>query len=533
METKKHLAVPLDFAAVTDHAEMLADYTLCTQRDSPIYDSQYCAQSRSYDVSAVETLIENLLQEPPQRVPTVRDSGMDLIEAAKGPWGEIRKAAEEFYEPGKFTTFIAFEYSPMLANAGMLHRNVIFRNTSVPEVALGAYELPTPEQLWSWLDHVCTGDCEVLAIPHNTNFSWGIAFREMNTDGTPFTDDILEQRGRLEPLVEIFQHKGNSECAPGMGTVDEDCAFEQVFEACTAGKTPRCNTVGSMVRDGLKSGMRIGINSGINPFKYGIIAGTDTHNSIPGAAQENDWSGHDWFGDDTAEERINKDVLQADWAAPRFNPGGLAGVWAEENTRDSLFDALKRKETFGTSGTRIRLRLFGGWHYSEDLLSDEGWIAEAYEGGVPMGGDLGNAQEAAPRFVIQAVKDPNSAHLDRVQIIKGWLEGDELKEWIYDVTCSDRRVSNPDTWSCPPTTASVNLANCSHDKNKGAAQLQTVWTDPEFKPEYPAFYYVRVLENPTCRWSSYDALQLGKTRPDYLPPTIQERAWTSPIWYTP
>jgi hypothetical protein len=386
-----------------------------------------------------------------------------------------------------------------------------------------------PEKLWEWLEQSCTGDCQALAIPHNTNFGWGVALDSKNSDGTPFTKEILERRARTEPLIEIFQQKGNSECAPGLGTTDEQCAFEQVFQACKEGETAFCAVARDYVRNALKTGLTLEDQFGVNPFRYGFIADTDTHESN---------------GGDTGEDRGPNYAKPVNENAPRnpifpvsagaFNPGGLAGVWAEQNTREAIFDALKRRETFATSGTRIRVRFFAGWNYPANIDRKRDLVQVAYKNGVPMGGALkGGGHTGAPRLVVWAVKDPASANLQRIQIVKGWSKGGETFEKVFDVSCSDGLRPDPRSHKCADNGASVNLSDCSTTPGKGAAELSTTWSDPEFDASVRSFYYARVLENPTCRWSTHAALTAKVALPKSLPATIQERAWSSPIWYEP
>ena len=527
------LKVPLDFAAVTDHAEGLADYRLCDDKDSSVYGTDYCIRARRSDLSAFDDFVNSLMERPPQRVAAMRDPGLDLDAASRGPWNEIRAAAEEFNEPGTFTTFIAYEYTSLLPGDGMMHHNVIFRGNKVPERPLGAYVLHTPEALWEWLERVCTDDCDVLAIPHNTNVSLGMAFRQKNTDDTPFTTEILSRRARLEPLVEIFQHKGNSECAPGLGTTDEECGFEQVQAVCSDGETLHCIQPGSMVRNALKTGLEIAEKFNINPYRYGIIASTDSHNSTAGATTEDNFVGHDSYNDDTPEKRLKLEP-GAFFPQALRNPGGLAGVWSEENTREHIFAALKRKEVFGTSGPRLSVRFFGAWTFSEEMLQTPGMLARAYSEGVPMGGELRTTNgNSAPTFVVWAVKDANDANLERIQIIKGWREAGMNKERVYDVACADGSLPDPTSLRCDLKPTDLNLSTCQQTSDAGAAELKTLWTDPDFDPNEAAFYYVRVLQIPTCRWSTFDANRLGITPLENIPATIRERAWSSPIWYRP
>jgi hypothetical protein len=537
---KSQLAVPLDFMAVTDHDIWLGELALCTDPKSDVYANDFCTAIRnsSTDREASQrtmfALLPPSLKNPSERVAEIcggpdAASG-NCYERSKTTWKELQQIANENYQPGKFTTLIGFEWTANLKRFGMLHRNVIFRGTKVPDVVQSAIQLNnTPERLWEWLERDCTGECEVLAIPHNTNFGWGVALDSRNSDGTPFTKEILTRRAKTEPLIEIFQQKGNSECAPGLGTTDEQCGFEQLFQACKEGQHDFCAVASDYVRNALKTGLVLEDQFGVNPFRYGFIADTDTHTSDAGNTEEQ--------GRPTLSGPVKDDAPISKTfpiAMGAFNPGGLAGVWAEENTREAIFDALKRRETFATSGTRARVRFFAGWNYPANLDHQRNLLDIAYRTGVPMGGQLsGPGHTASPKFVVWAAKDPRSANLQRIQIVKGWSKGTETFEKIYDAVCSDGLQPDPATHACPNNGATVSLTDCAATPNKGAAELSTTWTDPDFDPSLHAFYYARVLENPTCRWSTHAALVAKTSIPKSLPATIQERAWSSPIWYEP
>ena len=534
---KNQLRVPLDFMAVTDHDIWLGEVSLCTDPKEAVYDSEVCKGIRDYakNPGAASPLDFGHFsaQNPARRDERICGSpdtaAGNCNDRAKTVWKDLQQIAQEFYEPGKFTTFIGFEWTANMKRIGMLHRNVIFRSTTVPDAIASAVELNNrPEQLWQWLEKSCTGDCQALSIPHNTNFGWGVALDTKNSDGTPFTREILQRRARTEPLIEIFQMKGNSECAPGLGTTDEQCSFEQVFEACKPGEDAFCAVPRDYVRNALKTGLVLGDQFGVNPFQYGFIADTDTHSSNPGATEE---KGELGYGTPVKDDA----TLSKDFPINRgaFNPGGLAGVWAEQNTRESIFDALKRRETFATSGTRIRVRLFAGWNYPSALDKRQDLVQVGYKDGVPMGGELHGARGKAPRLVVWAIKDPNSANLQKIQIVKGWSRGTETFEKVFDVVCSDNLRPDPQSHRCPDNGARVNLTDCSVTANKGVAELSVTWTDQEFNKSDRAFYYARVLENPTCRWSTEAAVQAKVPLSAKFPATIQERAWSSPIWYTP
>jgi hypothetical protein len=534
------LSTPLDFAAVTDHAEGLEIMALCVDDEaSPQYTSAFCTGIRDGDMAIFRQGFVRLSERPPVRFEVCEAAGVDCKAAARGPWQEIQRIAEEFNEPGRFTTLIGFEHSPTLVDGGMLHRNVVFRGSAVTDQAMGVWDVHTQADFWRWLEGACTGECQALAIPHNSNYSWGLMFADSNDDGRAYTREDWERRVRVEPLVEVTQHKGSSECAIGLGASDEECAFEQIFKLCKEGQTTGCARPGSFIRAALERGLELEDEVGVNPFKLGFIGSTDTHNALAGGTEESTFLGHHANNDDTTDKRLR--------GGPRperpnliMNPGGLAGVWAESNTREDIFDALRRRETFATSGTRLRVRFFGGFGFDQDLAAGDAALERAYAQGVPMGGDLrapaaaaGAESTAAPRFLVWALKDPAGASLDRVQVIKGWVGESGAEEAVYDVACADGRTPEAATGRCAATAATVDQATCEPSTGSGAAELSTVWTDPSFDPARRAFYYVRVLENPTCRWSSWEALRAAVEPPPNVPRTIQERAWSSPIWFSP
>jgi hypothetical protein len=547
--TRSQLRAPLDFMAVTDHDVFLGETALCLDPTDAAYNSAACRELRSSDQdpqtgSKVMFGVAKLFMEknPAERSAeicgsSVADEQNKCFQKARSIWQQIQVNADEFYEPGRFTTFAGFEWSAGFKRMGMLHRNVIFRGGKLPESVYSATDLNnSPERLWEWLERDCSGDCQVISIPHNTNFGWGVALDSKNSDGSPFTAQGLRRRAKTEPIIEIFQAKGNSECSPGLGTNDEQCSFEQLYKPCKPGQDAYCAVARDYVRNALKTGLNLEDQFGVNPFKYGFIGSTDTHSSAPGSTEEGAWKGQLGLNDSTPQQRlvgrINKDSPTSSIA---FNPGGLAGVWAEENTRESIFDALKRRESFATSGTRIRVRLFAGWNYPADLDKSRDLLDQAYKNGVPMGGDLPHrpADAQTPRLVVWATKDPNSANLQKIQIVKGWAEGGQTFEQVYDVVCSDGLTPDAATHRCPDNGAQVNVNDCSYSPDKGASELSVTWTDPDFKATDRAFYYARVFENPTCRWSTYDALRAKIALPAEFPTTIQERAWSSPIWYAP
>ncbi|MFN8624745.1 MAG: DUF3604 domain-containing protein [Candidatus Binatia bacterium] len=538
---QKRLTRPLDFVAVTDHAEWLGEIDVCTVAGNASYETKTCERMRRNEAGVWKA------SERRHRPELCGDDGSRCRDAAKGAWKRLQAAAAAAYKPGKFTTLVGYEYSPILGDRpgaipGMLHRNVIFRTDQVPENVFSSFD-GTGEQLQQWFEVNCREPCRALTIPHNSNYSWGRFFWDKNSDGSPWTKEILERRARIEPLIEIFQTKGSSECMAGVGLSDEEYGFENTVPACPPGQTDWCAGPPAFVRDGLVRGLAVDAQWGVNPFKYGIIGATDTHAGLPGSTEEKDWPGiAHGVTDNTPEKLLGKAAATATprgdgdggVAMTQFNPGGLAGVWAETNTREAIWDALYRRETFGTSGTRIRVRFFGSFDFPKDLHKNPDLVKIGYEKGVPMGGDLRAAAQAkAPTFVAWATRDPDSAPLQKIQIVKGWIADGKNMERVYDVVCSDGILPDPKTGVCRDNGATVDLASCTPSPGKGAGELSVTWTDPAFEPKQRAVDYARVLEDPVCRWSTHDALALHLDPPKGPPPTVKERAWTSPIWYTP
>jgi hypothetical protein len=545
---RKRISTPLDFAAVTDHGEGFGMMSQCYTPSSGTYWSLICIGVR-YKIyllfpQALKALTQNGNQHSPGS-PSVCGNGNQLCKSSEiEVWQDIQNAANEFYQPGKFTTFIGYEYSPSLGMGGQIHRNVIYRGSNAPDSVFSATD-GFAEELYRWLDKQCTGTCKVMTIPHSPNMSWGLMFGDTNSDATPVTRENLALRSRYERLVEIFQYMGSSECARGVGTVDEECGFENLFPACTSEESKidpitgqhasRCVTSNDMVRGVLRKGLQVEEKLGFNPFKLGIVGSTDGHNGLAGSTTQNDFVGHAIL-DSTPEMRLGlkSNIFIKALGAPlsSFNPGGLTGVWAEENTREAIWDGLYRRETWGTSGTRIRLRFFGGIGLPANLHKRSDRERLAYLKAVPMGGDLPKPSAGkVPTFAVWAMQDINSARLQRIQIVKGWVEGGSTFEKVYDVACSDGIRPDPKTHKCGDNGAKVNLEDCSISAAKGATELATTWTDPDFRREASAFYYARVLENPICRYTQWDSIRLGVKNPTKAAATVQERAWSSPIWY--
>ncbi len=572
-QTQPALKVPLDFAAITDHAEWFGELDACLDPNSGVFNDPFCEDTQARiaetftgwsdpDVKAVkgEGLLELAIDDPPdgaQHHPICDVANPDCLARTEGTWKDIQEIANDHNEEGVFTTLIAYEYTGSIEDFGMLHRNVFFRNDNVIE-PIDAIEEPDAGQLWQRLKDECNekepidgkAPCEALAIAHSPNYSWGQMLDPdlANPEVKNGYDPAL--RAEMEPLIEIFQTKGGSECYDGLGSTDELCDFEQLWDPCSeTGTSTFCVDERAFVRNALKEGLAIEQKRGANPFKFGIVAAMDTHNGIEGATEEDEYRGHHGNTDVTAEMRLGlitgNDVESTENTLN--NPAGLTGVVADANSRDAIFDALKRKETFGTSGTRITVRFFGSFVFPPGILDMGNPIETAYAVGVPMGGDLLAMGSGPPSFLVWATGDVNSAKLQRVQIVKGSYDGTSTNETVYDVICSNGQPPVPWGSDCPKavplSSAEVDLGSCAAAKAGGqASDFSTLWTDQEFDPTDRAFYYVRVLEEPTCRWSTWDALRLARDDPDEypeppfvedLPVSIQERAWSSPIWYTP
>lgn len=522
------LSRPLDFAAITDHAEGFGIEESCADAGANEALKTFCQRMDRPDVGFFLELRNSGVNRPPasEVIKAIGDPGA-ASSYARSTWAKIVEAADAHNDPGQFTSFVAYEYSPALPSRGKLHRNVIFRNGVVPEYAISAFDAASEVDLWRQLNATCETPCDYLTILHNPNRSWGLAFSGVTIDGEVYSEEDWKLREQAEPIVEMYQIKGNSECVSGFGATDELCGFEQFFPPCQKGQETGCIHPTSMARDGLKRGLLMEDDLGFNPLSFGMIGSTDTHNSNPGDTEEYDLGGSSGFNDAPAEVRLSNGPNGPNLVR---NPGGLAAVWAEENTRDSLFDAMQRKEVYATSGTRIGLRFFGSYDFAASLLETAQPIETAYRTGVAMGSTLAAPETGTPSFLIWAIRDPLSAPLDRVQIVKGWTENGETFEAVFDVACSNGRTPDPANGRCPPNQADVDLSTCEYGEGSGAGDLRTVWSDEGFEPMQNAFYYARVIENPTCRWSTWDSLRLGRAPPLFPEPTVTEMAWSSPIW---
>jgi hypothetical protein len=526
------LQLPLDFYAVTDHAYYLGVIRELANPDSEI-SKHPIAEGMSTLGGSVERRQKNSEVNAFMRSENGREINLPKIH--KSAWDNIVAAANHHNDPGNFTAFIGYEYTARSSDAGNLHRNVIFRGDTAPELPFSRSDSNNPEDLWQWMDDNRTAGFESLAIPHNSNGSNGRMFMLTDNSGRPLDDAYANQRMRNEPLVEISQVKGTSDTHPALSPNDEWAEFEIFPYRIATYRDSDPN--GSYVRQALLNGMQMQAGQGFNPYKFGVIGSSDTHNATFAGEEYDFYSKASLMDSDgvkrgsvpLAEPTKGGDLYTTTYY-DKWSAAGLAGVWAEENARTSIYDAFRRKETFGTSGTRMKVRFFAG--YDLPNADDPDIITKSYAGGVPMGGDLIGEAGNSPNFFAWVAKDPNSAPLDRVQIIKGWIEDGETIEEVYDVACS-AGVVNPATHRCSDNGARVDITDCSFSAGVGAAELRTGWQDPNFDPDQHAFYYVRGLENPTCRWSTWDAIRAGvQPNPD-LHPTLQERVWSSAIWVTP
>lgn len=554
---------PLDFAGVTDHAEFFGEQSVCMDPAAAGYASSFCEVMRSGEGRAPQLVMQIMSPFSKRRKDVCGDDGAECAQRSVATWESSIAAAQRWNDTSancERTAFIAYEYSSFRLGSN-LHRNVIFRNDAVLRRPVSYIDVHREWDLWRVLKEQCIdGDtgCDVLAIPHNSNISNGRMFAV----DYPGASSVEEQAARaalrqqLEPVVEIMQHKGDSECRNGLegvlGGEDELCNFERFEELafsrfvgedeavgqCYSGPLadwlphlgPNCLDRKSYARYALIEGLKEEQRIGVNPFKFGLSASTDTHNAIGGGVSEASFPGHLGNGDSTPRQRVQ---FSGEIPGNAYNnPGGLIGVWAEENSRDSIFDALQRREVFGTSGPRIVPRFFGGWELPEGLCAETDREAQTYELGVPMGSDLPQGGEAAPRFLVAAAADSGTAQypgtpLQRLQVVKGWSDADgNHHQRVFDV------AGNPDNG------ADVDPATCE-PRGAGYTQLCAVWQDPAFDPKKSAVYYLRAVENPSCRYSARQCLELPENeRPadcdvPVMDPVIQERAWSSPIWYSP
>jgi len=544
------LARPLDFLCISDHAEglgvmvqvyegnpaMMSDPTLARWHDAMKAGGKQAADAANEVVSAQA---QGTLPKP------VKDPAL-VGPVMKSVWQAYTETAEKFNAPGRFTAMIAYEWTSV-PGGNNLHRNVLFRDGKDKAdqiLPFSAWQSEDPEKLWAWMDayEKKTGG-KLLAVPHNGNLSNGRMFELIDFQGNPLSKDYAQRRFRWEPLQEMMQTKGASETHPTLSPNDEFADYGiagwEYGNLTLEGEpeTPEMRPT-MYLRGGLMNGLALERQLGINPFKFGFIGGTDVHNSLTAIDEDNFFGKH--VNQEPHPERwkhVSKQGFGKTRYTWQYTAAGYAAVWATENTRESLWDAMMRKEVYATSGTRMTVRFFGGWDFGPDDARARDVAPAGYAKGVPMGADLPAAPSGspAPTFLIAALKDPMGGNLDRIQVVKGWLDADgKTHERIYDVAWgdADRRKPGRDG-KLPPVGNTVDVARATWTDTIGDPGLSAAWSDPDFDATQPAFYYVRVLEIPTPRWTAYDAVRFGVKMSDDVPMKHQERAWTSPIWYAP
>jgi len=532
---KVQLKEPLDFLVVADHAEELGFMYLAKSGDTEFLKTKkgkFITQMLQSD-DFLATMLKRAKSNNGQR--TGKLTKIDTGKVMRTIWKDYVGAADKNNEPGKFTTFIGWEWTSYL-NSKNLHR-VIFtstnKNKATSFLPYSASHSNNPEKLWDWLDKTSKRlDIDFVSIPHNSNISGGLMFPEEKTfSGNPIDKAYAHSRSKWEGIAEIAQIKGTSETHRILSPTDEYADFEQWYNLLDATQDKVQKAVpkaGSYVRSALKTGLKLEEKTGINPYKLGIIGSTDAHTAMSGIEEDN-FQGK--FYIDGLQPDKSKAIIKT-VKALEFSSGGYAAVWAESNTREDIFSAFKRKEVYGTSGPRIQLRFFAGYDFEETDIDKVDYVAIGYKKGVPMGSDLMTANGKPLQLMIHAAKDPKGANLDRIQVVKGWIENGETKEKIFNVKWAGKRTLNA-TGKLPSIGNTVDVLKATYTNTIGATELAVVWKDPEFNPKLKAFYYIRVLEIPTPRYSTYASAKLGVEPWKDAASTIQERAYSSPVWYNP
>ena len=528
---------PLDFLVLADHAENLglADFI---RRSDPILLANETGK-RWHDMvkagNGYDAFIEWLRADDRDQIDEPR-----MMQAA---WSKVVENADLYYQPGVFTTFHAFEWTSM-PGGNNLHRVVVFRDggdKTGQVLPYSQYDSHDVEDLWSYMrDYEEETGGQVLSIPHNANISNGTMFDIRTFKGKRLTRDYAETRIRYEPIVEVTQQKGDGEAHPFLSPDDEFADFETFDAGNISGKVAKTPDMlpREYARAALKEGLRLESKLGVNPFKFGMIGSTDNHTALPTSREENNFSKASFV--EPSPERATHALIKGErpelsMMVADVGASGLAAVWARENTREAIWDAMARKEVYATTGTRLKVRVFGGWDFEPDEVQRPDFAREGYARGVPMGGDLMRAPDGkAPTFMVRALRDADGANLDRIQVIKGWLDADgDLHERIHDVAVSGDRTIGADGRAREPVGNTVDIADASYTNTIGAPVLTAHWVDPDFDPAQRAFYYVRVLEIPTPRWTAFDAKFFGVEMPEGTAMQLQDRAYTSPIWYAP
>ena len=532
------LSRPLDWAAVTDHSD--AAGVIFEIRDGNPNLMIDPLAKRWHDMMAsgqgVQAASEMIAAQSNNKVPPV----MKDPRLAMSIWAKNTAIMEKYNEPGRFTAFIGYEWTSNAGGGDNLHRNVIYRDgkdKADDMLPMTTFDSENPEDLWKWMSkwEERTGG-SLLAIPHNGNLSNGKMFALNTFEGNPLTRDWAETRARWEPMYEITQIKGDGETHPSLSPNDEFANFEKWDAANLAGVPKQPGMLEhEYARQALAEGLKLEASLGANPFKFGFVSGTDTHTGLTTAEEDNFFGKH--TGVEPSPHRWEHDVIKTPQVTIKgwqMAAAGYTGVWATENTREAIWDALKRKEAYSTTGPRLLVRFFGGWDFVPGDAQTRMPADAGYAKGVPMGGDLQTAPTGkSPTFLAAAMKDPLSGNLDRIQIIKAWADASgKLQEKVHDVAWSDGRKPGADG-KLPPVGSTVDVANATWTNTIGSPELIAVWKDPDFDPKLRAVYYVRVIEIPTPRWTAYDQKRFGIKMSDNVPMSVQERAYTSPIWYTP
>ena len=535
------LSRPLDWLAMTDHSDLLGATPLMRKADPSVMgDPMVQRWNAAMNTGDIETITAAAMEAIQAQGNGTLPEILQNEEVFRNSWKDYTSIIEEYNEPGRFTAMIGYEWTPNPGPGNNLHRNVIYRGnkeTADEILPYTTFESVDAEDLWDWMENYekQTGD-RVLAIPHNGNLSNGLMFAFETYKGQPLTEAYAKRRQRFEPIYEVTQIKGDGEAHPSFSPEDEFADFE-TWDEGNLNLTPK--EPGMLKheywREALKNGLMLKSSIGANPFMIGAAGGTDTHTALSAVEEDNFFGKHS--GVEPSPTRWGHVVLSFDgreilgW---RMASAGYTAVWATENTREAIWDAMMRRETYASTGPRIAVRFFGGWSFvDEDAEAREpGWIG--YDKGVPMGAVLEKGPDKkAPSFLVAAVRDPIGANLDRIQIVKGWQDADgNTHEKVYDVAWSDGRKKGRDG-KLPPVGNTVDIANATWKNSIGEPELITVWEDPDFNPELSAFYYARVLQIPTPRWTAYEAKRFKIDLPEEVPMTLQERAYTSPIWYNP
>lgn len=543
---RARLQRPMDFLVVADHAENLGLAPLIAERNPDLLKTVFGKKISSLVYEGNYGGAYTLWGEGMSARQDPLKGSEDLTRTV---WERITTSAEKYNEPGKFTALIGFEWTSS-PGGNNLHRNVIFRDDKEKAdqiIPISNYDTTDPEDLWQWMaDYEMNTGGQVLAIPHNGNLSNGLMFDDVTlTDKKDINRDYAERRMRWEPVYEVTQMKGDSEAHPFLSPNDEFADYG-TWDKGSFGPEPKTKEMlpREYAREAYKRGLKYEQNLGANPFKFGMIGSTDSHTGLATAEENN------YFGKATpAEPRADAERFEEKITGFFQKPGGpditmrhfqtlgagLAAIWATDNTREALWDALNRKEVYASTGTRMTVRVFAGWDFQPEEVQRPDFARSGYERGVPMGGDLHTVPEGkSPAFMVRVLRDVDGANLDRVQIVKGWLDSKgEPQEQIYDIACSDDRTINEKNRCDRLVGNTVDIDNATYTNSIGDPLMMAYWKDPNFDPEQRAFYYVRVLEIPTPRWTTYDAAFYGVDLPEGVPPTHQERAYTSPIWYTP